>query len=272
MEGIQTIQALKAVQSSLPAQTTIPSSELVMLYAADGTPIAKIARDDLVKAVASVMASNSQNTFSKLLGVQANGTPMGIGASDLASVLGALCYKGTANNTMDANALPNGYWSCYNENRPTNTPYIGNGGIICFRADDVVLQIAFDKNTQKTFYRMEAYDAWTAWHEYTYDMPSFYKDYANLSSLASALGVMTKISNGYNLDANNVTTTSITIMNTRDDYADYHWGISGGCLVTIVYSADYIMQIMFDPISANLVIRGKWPSAGWRNWHTISVN
>lgn len=88
MEGIQTIQALKAVQSSLPAQTTIPSDELVMLYAADGTPIAKIARDDLVKAVASVMASNSQNTFSKLLGVQANGTPMGIGASDLASVLG----------------------------------------------------------------------------------------------------------------------------------------------------------------------------------------
>ena len=88
MEGIQTIQALKAVQSSLPAQTTIPSDELVMLYAADGTPIAKIARDDLVKAVASVMASNSQNTFSNLLGVQANGTPMGIGASDLASVLG----------------------------------------------------------------------------------------------------------------------------------------------------------------------------------------
>jgi hypothetical protein len=88
MEGIQTIQALKAVQSSLPAQTTIPSDELVMLYAADGTPIAKIARDDLVKAVASVMASNSQTTFSKLLGVQANGTPMGIGASDLASVLG----------------------------------------------------------------------------------------------------------------------------------------------------------------------------------------
>lgn len=88
MEGIQTIQALKAVQSSLPAQTTIPSDELVMLYATDGTPIAKISRDDLVKAVASVMASNSQNTFSKLLGVQANGTPMGIGASDLASVLG----------------------------------------------------------------------------------------------------------------------------------------------------------------------------------------
>jgi hypothetical protein len=89
MEGIQTIQALKAVQSSLPAQTTIPSDELVMLYATDGTPIAKISRDDLVKAVASVMASNSQTTFSKLLGVQANGTPMGIGASDLASVLGA---------------------------------------------------------------------------------------------------------------------------------------------------------------------------------------
>lgn len=97
MEGIQTIQALKAVQSSLPAQTTIPSDELVMLYAADGTPIAKIARDDLVKAVASVMASNSQNTFSKLLGVQANGTPMGIGASDLASVLGVRVslYNGT---------------------------------------------------------------------------------------------------------------------------------------------------------------------------------
>ena len=102
MEGIQTINALKAVQSSLPAQTTIPSNELVMLYAADGTPIAKIARDDLVKAVASVMASNSQTTFSKLLGVQANGTPMGIGASDLASVLGGQQPKFSNNNNPAA--------------------------------------------------------------------------------------------------------------------------------------------------------------------------
>ena len=117
MEGIQTINALKAVQSSLPAQTTIPSDELVMLYAADGTPIAKIARDDLVKAVASVMASNSQTTFSKLLGVQANGTPLGIGPSDLASVLGDASLpdyttpsiaKGVAYNS-DWEAVP-GLW------------------------------------------------------------------------------------------------------------------------------------------------------------------
>jgi len=106
MEGIQTIQALKAVQSSLPAQTTIPSDELVMLYAADGTPIAKIARDDLVKAVASVMASNSQNTFSKLLGVQANGTPMGIGASDLASVLGVYKIYRNASGAVEYSDLP----------------------------------------------------------------------------------------------------------------------------------------------------------------------
>ena len=105
MEGIQTINALKAVVSSLPAQTTIPSGELVTLYAADGTPIAKISRDDLVKAVASVMASNSQNTFSKLLGVQANGTPMGIGASDLASVLGV---KGISLSKI-TNGSPMGY-------------------------------------------------------------------------------------------------------------------------------------------------------------------
>jgi hypothetical protein len=111
MEGIQTIQALKAVQSSLPAQTTIPSDELVMLYAADGTPIAKIARDDLVKAVASVMASNSQTTFSKLLGVQANGTPMGIGASDLASVLGVMPTKKLdfVNQSPQYNSTKN-YW------------------------------------------------------------------------------------------------------------------------------------------------------------------
>jgi hypothetical protein len=165
MEGIQTINALKAVVSSLPAQTTIPSSELVMLYAADGTPIAKIARDDLVKAVASVMASNSQNTFSKLLGVQANGTPMGIGASDLASVLGAKQVE--VNNGLDFNSdLENGVYAMIGG---TYTNYPGSdaelrGYLVVYNRHSLYkAMVVYDTKNNINYMRVCNQGGWTAW-------------------------------------------------------------------------------------------------------------
>lgn len=155
MEGIQTIQALKAVQSSLPAQTTIPSDELVMLYAADGTPIAKIARDDLVKAVASVMASNSQNTFSKLLGVQANGTPMGIGASDLASVLGGVVNIGNVGGGKDvlSTVTKNGLYQfgINTINCPKPEDQSAQWFILAFRKDDGYFYIALQTDLTSVY-------------------------------------------------------------------------------------------------------------------------
>jgi hypothetical protein len=188
MEGIQTINALKAVVSSLPAQTTIPSSELVMLYAADGTPIAKIARDDLVKAVASVMASNSQNTFSKLLGVQANGTPMGIGASDLASVLGV-----ASNLQYDAlsdilNITKPGIYVSTNTtlNRPSESEYyfiIANKNR---QNEDIFILNAYETNTAAKTYTGMLRDGSVTWNR-VYD-DGILTDSTVLSSLASALG------------------------------------------------------------------------------------
>ena len=169
MEGIQTINALKAVASSLPAQTTIPSGELVMLYAADGTPIAMIARDDLVKAVASVMASNSQTTFSKLLGVQANGTPMGIGASDLASVLGAALLQQTP-YSIDANDLVTEprmliftTTISHSQNLPSDAVY---GWLIVEKMGNVIIQYdrGLDNLAYKKIRRSEDYGAtWGGW-------------------------------------------------------------------------------------------------------------
>ena len=201
MEGIQTIQALKAVQSSLPAQTTIPSDELVMLYAADGTPIAKIARDDLVKAVASVMASNSQNTFSKLLGVQANGTPMGIGASDLASVLGGMKNKGNVgtNKNVLTEITTNGLYQFGlgiingpHGSTVDNTQWY----IAAFQTHDGFYYIAQSTDLNE-FYSgySDISNNWIGWNRIN-DMPTFYKDYANLSALASALGAVVNVPNG----------------------------------------------------------------------------
>jgi hypothetical protein len=160
MEGIQTINALKAVVSSLPAQTTIPSSELVMLYAADGTPIAKIARDDLVKAVASVMASNSQNTFSKLLGVQANGTPMGIGASDLASVLGVVYKKDITYNVDDVdNVRDAGIYCSYKDG-------IGVTGLLVFSYAVSSFMVQLEIRQARGIRYRTSYSGGSSWNEW----------------------------------------------------------------------------------------------------------
>ena len=171
MEGIQTIQALKAVQSSLPAQTTIPSDELVMLYATDGTPIAKISRDDLVKAVASVMASNSQNTFSKLLGVQANGTPMGIGASDLASVLGGVDIVSASTIGNDLNNFKGNkrlrILYTYQLSDLANSPVSSGMAIIfsyCYEEWD---GIQLFLGASEVYYRSMVGGNWQSWHKIT---------------------------------------------------------------------------------------------------------
>ena len=226
MEGIQTIQALKAVQSSLPAQTTIPSDELVMLYATDGTPIAKISRDDLVKAVASVMASNSQNTFSKLLGVQANGTPMGIGASDLASVLGENIKHWVtvpSSEITDVNDLrANGI---YNTTNKQNSPFdycvihVVNYGV------DECVQIAYDiLGSGYSKQRVFVNGSWAGWSTVNYDIPSFYKDYANLSALASALGASPIELNRYEIP----TASNFPYRNTIRMFKLYHEGAYDG--------------------------------------------
>ena len=208
MEGIQTIQALKAVQSSLPAQTTIPSDELVMLYATDGTPIAKISRDDLVKAVASVMASNSQNTFSKLLGVQANGTPMGIGASDLASVLGDLDGLEIASTSdLDDFKEPGTYWW---REYPQNS---GGTDTWCFL---IVRHLSGTRFVIQEIYRISGdvclrtrvYDSGT-WGAWVADPDSYLYNCPTPAALASLLGVKLGDANSYFADLNIQTSRAI---------------------------------------------------------------
>jgi hypothetical protein len=269
MEGIQTINALKAVVSSLPAQTTIPSSELVMLYAADGTPIAKIARDDLVKAVASVMASNSQNTFSKLLGVQANGTPMGIGASDLASVLGGL-YPRPVSSSIDLNTLKTaGSYKIMNV-LPANSPsdltdnYYATLNITCCAEGDTYDQELYVYGG--SFYRRRIEGA-TA-HPWVLVAPKYLQPYNSLASLASALGVGI-LKKGYG----DVTSDNLDSFTEEGLYANsngiYINNVNCGFGLLWVFKNSNTIQIFFG---SNIMFRIKYAGVDtWNAWQQIQL-
>jgi hypothetical protein len=125
------------------------------------------------------MASNSQNTFSKLLGVQANGTPMGIGASDLASVLGgqsslinALTNNGIfkyyqrldgANNDLD-NIKDSGLYGVATNVTHSPEPYCGL--MVLKVSYTEVYQFAFSLLTGHLFVRGFGAE-WSSWFMFT---------------------------------------------------------------------------------------------------------
>jgi hypothetical protein len=268
MEGIQTINALKAVVSSLPAQTTIPSSELVMLYAADGTPIAKIARDDLVKAVASVMASNSQNTFSKLLGVQANGTPMGIGASDLASVLGVNLF-GSNYFSDDCNDLgPGVVYAIAATHAPTNYCYILTLG----GSSNDRVQYAAKIGESYMWVRNKSNGIWSDWVR----CDNFGCN--SLSDLASALGgIVKEVDSG---DLNTLINERVYFLaNNSDSYSNLPSDINLAprAFLEVLYNSNkaYIMQRISSAVrtsAGNATWTRCCDGGTWTSWKKVSAS
>ena len=175
------------------AQTTL-TTEYIMLKDTSGS-YHKILKDSFTEACRNVLAdllvNNDKGTTINEIPAIASGDFGSVTPANLASVLGAP----TVEFLSDFNNAPNGrtVWVVAN-NTILNAP---NNGLSDYRG---ILQTAIDGNFKyqlytelqntKTFCRA-SYDAntWSSWKEVTTDMPSFYKDYSTLASLATALGV-----------------------------------------------------------------------------------
>ena len=117
-----------------------------------------------------------------------------ITAANLASVLGGLQYKGIVYDDMDTITDQGIYYVSENAHLPSD---FGNGMLVVLKAmENRILQIIARTNDSQMHWRMTWEDysqqgyprKWFEWNMVTTDMPSFYKSYNNLSSLASALG------------------------------------------------------------------------------------
>lgn len=87
------------------AQTTIESTDAIEMKTTDGNQVF-IDKASFIKAVGQAFTASDPKTFTKLLGMNGDG-PMGIGASDLASVLGVSSgtFLPLTGGTMDSNAV-----------------------------------------------------------------------------------------------------------------------------------------------------------------------
>ena len=162
----------------------------------------------------------SVSTLTYLRGIDASGNSVKISTSDLASVLGVAFMNKDGNGVSnDFNDFGTGVFIIAKDNTVLHAPGpLGEyrGWLVSFKAVDYNAyrwQMYTDTQGHKTWERMTTYNGeWSAWLERSFDIPDFYKSYANLSSLASALGVYKRVRVG---------TETITIND------------AGGCLIYV---------------------------------------
>lgn len=122
----------------------------------------------------------------------------------IVSILGGLRGTYTAiNSSTNLNDLltPSKRYSWVTD-APVNAPFTyGLMNIIELFPGAVFLQIVTyqGKNAPKISYRMKEYGEWGLWKEISTDVPTFYKNYNDLASLQTALGVNTKLRNKGNI-------------------------------------------------------------------------
>lgn len=124
-----------------------------------------------------------------------DGTPDGhITMYNLASVLGA--NKRFPSMEIDFNDYTNnGHWAAQRSTSYSNAPTTSFAGALYVENandDDVngVSQYAYNVDLGKLYYRFKWTGSWGNWQEITADLPAFYKNYSDLSSLANALGAL----------------------------------------------------------------------------------
>lgn len=107
---------------------------------------------------------------------------------------------------------------------------------------------------------------WTAWKDDAIDYPTFYKDYANLSSLASALrGVVQEISTTEDLNslAGGLYSTSSGLQ----EQINAPFGKEAFSMVVIGFADDRTLQIAIR--DSRVKYRIKWGT--WKQWYEVSI-
>ena len=174
------------------AATAIASTDYVMLQDTSGGyhKIAKASFTEAVRsALGSVINSTAKGTDISKMPVLDSNNDLGMGTlANIASVLGATLFDSTGKNNLDTIDRSHANFGLIAPTCPE--PFPGHCGSWYYipSGANVGLMIAIDSSNKRTFYRL--YDSeWKEWNEYSTNIPSFYKNYAELSSLATGLGV-----------------------------------------------------------------------------------
>lgn len=202
-----------------------------------------------------------------------DGTPDGhMTMANLASVLGGLQYKGNARDN-DLNNLETGLYTLEGaENIISGSTIYGTLIVVKGAPTSLnhmgVFQIVYDINGKGVFYREQwVVGTWNTWKKITTGIPDFYKDYANISSLANALGGLYQISVINNSCDVNSLGSGIYGVNAQLTNAPAKTGAS----MLIIMEVGWIRcDVILDREAAKLFYRFKWGSAGFEEWKLIS--
>lgn len=146
----------------------------------------------------------SVSTLTYLRGIDASGNSVKISTSDLASVLGEganfnVSFSGDLNDY--SRPLPPTVLFSPSNLSAQNLPPISRSHSFFFSvsvsyvhanhsSDNTrVLQTAVDIEDGSTWFRIKRGSGWSGWTEFSINIPSFYKNYSNISSLASDVGL-----------------------------------------------------------------------------------
>lgn len=153
----------------------------------------------LINGIKEIFASASQTSPTNIPTCAADGTPNGnITIANLASVLGEY-YNHTgmvqdASDDLSTIKTPGVYWIRLFDS--TGCPNINGGMLFVMGWQGYKSQLLIgnfngtERNPCAYFRTTGAWDdTYGSWAEITHEMPTFYKDYSTLASLASALGV-----------------------------------------------------------------------------------
>lgn len=85
--------------------------------------------------------------------------------------------------------MGNGFY--FLQAREAGSVWAGGGYLIRLSASaNRITEFAQFLDSSSWFYRIKSQSGWTDWKEVSFNIPSFYKDYNSLASLANALGVV----------------------------------------------------------------------------------
>lgn len=148
------------------SQSVINTNDAIEMKTTTGEQVF-ITKDSFMQAIGQAFSASDPKTFTKLLGMN-NGSPMGIGASDLASVLGALPDRSYsyAGITKFEDFKQGIYEPSAGKIGSVEVP-INYGMVICFRIDN---STDFSQNNGNmlllAFEYLGATYYWYKWHAY----------------------------------------------------------------------------------------------------------
>lgn len=145
----------------------------------------------LANGIKEIFAT-AKTTGSNVMLCGNDGTPDGhMTMSNLASVLGGLYPHGnTYSDDMNLLVDTGIYFCWYGANfADYNAPWRGNTQVQVMKTDDdKIIQVFYNYYDGLRMFWRYKHIYWHEWAEITEDMPTFYKNYNSLSSLANALG------------------------------------------------------------------------------------